>query len=234
MNSRPFSWQDLSHGDALLAHIDRALLPWWPKVFGYHLLKLGHLARDLDTSACRINHQVSLAQEPGCGVLASCSDLPFAYGAFDAAVLPCLLEFEADPYRILREVDRVLISGGYLLIVGFNPMSPLFIGKMLPKHQRQYPWCGHFYLPSRVKDWLNLLGYQLVADERVLYHSLIGQLKSHSLWQEGLKSWLPSAGSLYVLIARKIDYPLTPIRQKQVVKRRQWGTVTSAGRLPRK
>ncbi|QDF67195.1 class I SAM-dependent methyltransferase [Shewanella sp. SNU WT4] len=232
-NHHPFSWRDFSHGDVLAQHINSALSPWWPKVFGYHLLKLGHLARDLDSSSCRINHQITLAGEPGCGVIASCSDLPFKAATIDAAILPCLLEFETNPYRILREVDRVLISGGYLFIIGFNPLSPLFFGKMLPKYQRDFPWCGHFYLPSRVKDWLHLLGYQLVADERRLYHPLIGPLKEYSFWQDSLKSWLPGAGSIYVLVARKIDSPLTPIRNKQKVKRRQWSAATTASRLPR-
>lgn len=56
-----------------------------------------------------------------------------------------LLEFETDPYKLLRETDRVLISGGYLFIIGFNPLSPAFMGKLLPRYQQKLPWSGRFY-----------------------------------------------------------------------------------------
>jgi hypothetical protein len=38
-------------------------------------------------------------------------------------ILPHTLEFEADPYGVLREVDRVLAGEGKLLVLGFAPWS---------------------------------------------------------------------------------------------------------------
>ena len=43
--------------------------------------------------------------------------------SIDAALLPHTLEFAADPYAIVREVDRVLAAEGQLLVLGFRPLS---------------------------------------------------------------------------------------------------------------
>ncbi len=38
-------------------------------------------------------------------------------------MLPHVLEFAAEPHRILREVERVLVPEGQVVIAGFNPLS---------------------------------------------------------------------------------------------------------------
>ena len=38
-------------------------------------------------------------------------------------LLPHTLEFATDPYAIVREVDRVLVGEGRLLVLGFRPWS---------------------------------------------------------------------------------------------------------------
>ena len=51
------------------------------------------------------------------------SQLPIANGAVDAVVLPHTLEFETDPYAVVREADRVLAGEGQLIVLGFRPFS---------------------------------------------------------------------------------------------------------------
>lgn len=227
---KPYHWSELPNGAVIRKSIEEALFPWWPRVFGYYMLNLGPLSAKLDKIGVSVSNQYSLFDEPEADIVADYSQLPIQNACVDAVVMNFLLEFEEDPYRLLREVDRVLISGGYLIITGFNPLSPMFVGKILPKHQKELPWNGRFFMPSRVKDWLGLLGYQVVADERFLYHHLLNEVKNDSIWSHALKSWLPSAGSLYVLVARKLETPLTPLREKRKVKQSNWSTATSAGR----
>ncbi|PKG59278.1 methyltransferase type 11 [Shewanella sp. Choline-02u-19] len=227
---KPYHWSELPNGAVIRESIEEALFPWWPRVFGYYMLSLGPLSAKLDKTGVGVSCQYSLFDEPEADIVADYSQLPIQNACVDAVVMNFLLEFEADPYRLLREVDRVLISGGYLIIVGFNPLSSMFLGKVLPKHQQEIPWNGRFFMPSRVKDWLGLLGYQVVADERLLHHHLLNEVKSDSIWSHALKSWLPSTGSLYVLVARKLETPLTPMRSKRKVKQPNWSTAPSAGR----
>ncbi|MCE9684665.1 class I SAM-dependent methyltransferase [Shewanella sp. AS16] len=232
-HAKPQSWTALPNGAQLRQRVMACISPWWPKIFGYHLLKLGPLSAQLPSEGCSVAHQFSLFPDRGAQLQGDFCHLPLQHASMDAVLMSLLLEFEADPYRILRETDRVLISGGYLLIVGLNPLSPAFIGKLLPKHRDELPWSGRFFLPSRVRDWLGLLGYQVVCDERLLYHSLLGEFQDSGFWQQTLEAWLPSAGSLYLIVARKLETPLTPIADRRKRRQPQWSTAPSAGRSGR-
>ncbi|MGI2182347.1 class I SAM-dependent methyltransferase [Shewanella oncorhynchi] len=227
---KPEQWSDLPNGEALQQAVAKQLEEWWPRVFGYHLLKLGPLSAELSSMASPVAHHFSLSPSKGASIEGDFCHLPLQNAAIDAVVMSLLLEFEPDPYRILRETDRVLIAGGYLFIVGFNPLSPVFLGKLWPKYQDRLPWNGRFFMPSRVRDWLGLLGYQVVGDERLVYHPLMGEFTQGKFLQQSLASWLPSAGSLYLIVARKLESPLTPIRDKRKVRQTNWTTAPTAGR----
>ncbi|MGI2123706.1 class I SAM-dependent methyltransferase [Shewanella baltica] len=227
---KPEQWSDLPNGEALQQAVAKQLEDWWPRVFGYHLLKLGPLSAELSSMASPVAHHFSLSPSKGASIEGDFCHLPLQNAAIDAVVMSLLLEFEPDPYRILRETDRVLIAGGYLFIVGFNPLSSVFLGKLWPKYQDCLPWNGRFFMPSRVRDWLGLLGYQVVGDERLVYHPLMGDFNQGKFFQQSLASWLPSAGSLYLIVARKLESPLTPIRDKRKVRQTNWTTAPTAGR----
>ncbi len=49
--------------------------------------------------------------------------LPFPDNSLDLVVLPHALELARDPHRTLREVERVLVPEGRVVIAGFNPAS---------------------------------------------------------------------------------------------------------------
>ena len=231
---KPLVWQDLPFGEMLQAEIETELAAWWPRVFGYHLLKVGSLSSQLNSLHCNIARHFSVYDGLGASIQADPHYLPVQQSTIDTVLSCFLLEFEQDPYQILREFDRVLIRSGYIFIVGFNPISPAFIGKILPKYQTQLPWNGQFFMPTRVKDWLGLLGYQVLADERLIFHSLLGSqtkvLHQPPWWQKSIAHWLPSSGSVYLIVARKLTSPLTPIKDKSKIKAPNWSTAPSASR----
>ncbi|MCL1144692.1 class I SAM-dependent methyltransferase [Shewanella sp. 10N.261.52.F9] len=227
---KPYHWSELPNGPVIRESVEEALSLWWPRIFGYYMLNLGPLSHKMAKTNVGISRQYSLFDESEACIKGDFSQLPIQNVSVDAVVMNFILEFESDPYRLLREVDRVLVSGGHLIISGFNPLSPMFLGQVLPKYQREIPWNGRFFTPSRVKDWLGLLGYQVVADERLLHHHLLSEVKPHNIWSHALKSWLPSSGSIYVLVAKKLESPLTPIQAKRKVKQPNWSTAPSAGR----
>ena len=49
--------------------------------------------------------------------------LPFPDHSLDLVVLPHALELSRDPHLTLREVERVLVPEGRVMILGFNPAS---------------------------------------------------------------------------------------------------------------
>jgi SAM-dependent methyltransferase len=220
--SLPQRWHDLPCGELIKAEIERQLAPWWPKFFGYHLAKIGCLSGQLNSSGSAINHQFTIAQTQEYGdIIAEIDDLPLLEHSVDVCVLSHVLEFSLDPHHVIREANRVLIPNGYLVITGFNPFSLTGLNKLIPYRRKQTPWQEHFFSPMRIKDWLHLMGYEVLADQRCLYLGLSNQKKATFLgqfWQKFASKYLSSLGSVYVIIAKKRVLPLTPIKPKWRLK----------------
>lgn len=214
----PKSWQALPNGATILKEIEQQLAPWWPKFFGYHLLKIGALSGAISTVESPIKHQLTLSQQEGEGdILADIDDLPLLEHSVDVCVLSHALEFTLDPHHVVREANRVLIPNGYLIITGYNPFSLAGLNKLMPYRRQRAPWNERFFSPMRVKDWLHLMGYEILADQRCLHTTLMnkvgeGVITKH--WREFAENYLPSLGSIYVIVAKKRVLPLTPIKPK--------------------
>ncbi|MEC8208441.1 MAG: methyltransferase domain-containing protein, partial [Pseudomonadota bacterium] len=148
----------------------------------------------------------------------------------DACILSHCLEYHSDPHHILREAHRTLIPGGYLVITGFNPFSLCGLAQLLPFSRQKLPWTGRFFTPSRVKDWLNLLGFEIISDERFIHSSLArgNRLSRFAAWRSFGQQYLKPMGSVYMLVARKRVAPLTPIKPKWHA-RPQFSPVKGAG-----
>ncbi len=90
-------------------------------------------------------------------------ELPFASQSIDLLVLPHALEFADDPHRVLREVARVLMPEGHVVISGFNPASlwgaRQFVGRSVGAPF--LPSAGQFLALPRLKDWLKLLSFEV-------------------------------------------------------------------------
>lgn len=83
-------------------------------------------------------------------------ELPFASESIDLIVLPHAFEFARSPHQILREVNRVLIPEGQVIISGFNPASLWGIRQHFSRlsGNRFLPEYAEFLSLSRLKDWL--------------------------------------------------------------------------------
>ena len=147
--------------------LERQLQPWWPKLFGFHLLKMGMLSAELATDKCAISHQVNVGLEgEGLQVIADAYQLPFAAKSVDACLLAHTLSYADDPHRMLREVDRVLIDDGWLVISSFNPFSLLGLGKLVPGLRHRQPYVSRMFTQMRLLDWLSLLNYEVLHQAR--------------------------------------------------------------------
>ncbi|NTS77855.1 methyltransferase domain-containing protein [Catenovulum sp. SM1970] len=220
----PTSWETFPQGKWLNKQVERQLNKWWPRVFGYHLLKLGHLSAEINTSLCPIKHQVNVTEEksPFSGVVADSHFLPFSEHSVDAVLLAHTLDHTHDPHQILREAHRVLMPDGYLIITGFNPYSLCGLARFLPQMRNKLPWSGRFFSPNRVTDWLSVLGCEVIDQERFVYRSLMVKPSGFSQKMLIKNRWLAKMshqylspiGCVYMLVARKRELPLTPIKQK--------------------
>ncbi|WP_448212127.1 methyltransferase domain-containing protein [Colwellia sp. MEBiC06753] len=219
--STPQQWQELPMGSTICQTINQAIAPWCSKFFGYHLLKIGALSSAIDCSQSPIKHQVNVSHcRELSSVIADIDDLPFIEHSVDVCILGHALEFTTDPHHVLREASRVLIPNGYMVITGYNPFSFAGLNKLMPYRRKQSPWREQFFTPMRVKDWLALMGYEVLDDNRLLFSMLSGRDegkksgKLNGYWQRFAGSYLPALGSIYVIVAKKRVHPLTPIKPK--------------------
>lgn len=214
----PISWQALPNGEVVKKAIEDQLAPWWPKFFGYHLIKLGALSAEITIPSCTINSQVNINNRGDfTDVIGDIDDLPLLEHSVDVCLLSHALEFSLDPHHVVREANRVIIPNGYLIITGFNPFSLAGLNRFLPYRKNKTPWNEHFFTPMRVKDWLHLMGFEILADQRCLHTNLTGQVSvdsTNNQWHRFAKNYLPALGSVYVIVAKKRVLPLTPIKPK--------------------
>ncbi|QTF07413.1 class I SAM-dependent methyltransferase [Brenneria izadpanahii] len=206
----PASWNDISWGGYYRESLEQALLPWWPKLFGFHLLKIGPLSAEISITDCPISHQVNVAPDgERVQVIADPHHLPFAEKSVDACLLAQTLSYSADPHRILREVDRVLIDDGWLILSSFNPVSLLGIAKLIPGLNKRQPYCSRMFTQMRIIDWLSLLNYE------VMHHASL-QVTPWRKNKGKLNKHFPVFGCLSLIVARKRTIPLsfTPMRAR--------------------
>lgn len=142
--------------------------------------------------------------------------LPWPDHSIDLVVLPHTLELARDPHQTLREVERVLVPEGRVVIVGFNPASlwglrqsggRLWRGLGFSRDRSPYlPRAGEFIGYWRLRDWMRLLGFEV-------------EIGRFGCWRPPLKSaawldrfawiervgdrWWPVLGAVYLVVAVK-------------------------------
>ncbi|EHC41247.1 SAM-dependent methyltransferase [Salmonella enterica subsp. enterica serovar Adelaide str. A4-669] len=129
----PGCWGELPWGNYYREALEQQLNPWFAKMYGFHLLKIGNLSAEINSEACAVSHQVNVSSQGSpMQVLADPLHLPFADKSVDVCLLAHTLPWCTDPHRLLREADRVLIDDGWLVISGFNPLSLMGLRKLVP------------------------------------------------------------------------------------------------------
>ncbi|PKO83653.1 MAG: SAM-dependent methyltransferase [Betaproteobacteria bacterium HGW-Betaproteobacteria-11] len=139
-------------------------------------------------------------------VLADPHYLPFDKKSIDLVVMPHALEFDANPHQVLREVERVLVPEGHVIITGFNPFSLWGAKRKLSRREGVPPWRGHYISVPRLKDWLTLLGFEMQAGAFGCYAPAVTQekwLRRFRFMDAAGDRWWPIAGAVYVVQAVK-------------------------------
>ena len=212
------AWWETAIGRALLAAESELLGEALEDVFGWELLQVGAWGSGRELLAgSRARRQSLIAGAAFSGsanILARPSQLPVTSDCIDAVLLPHTLEFAPDPYAVLREVDRVLVGEGQLLVLGFRPWS---LWGMRARWSRSgFPPGMRRVLSERLlREWLVLLGFEVVAARRYLYLSpwsrgLARGEGTGRMLRAGLTYPLPAGA--FLLKARKRVYTLTPVR----------------------
>lgn len=215
-------WQ-LPLGQALLTAEAQLLDEALEDVFGWEFLQVGAWGEGRELLAgCRTRRKILVAPSDfsvGADIIARPAALPIGRDSVDAVLLPHTLEFAADPYAIVREVDRVLSGEGQLVVLGFQPFS-LWGIRAHSSRAGFPPGMRRILSAGRVREWLVLLGYEVVATRAYLYCTPWGHgapatpaTSDHSPLLR--RTWFnPLPAGAWLLKARKRIRALTPIRPR--------------------
>lgn len=214
------------------SHLDRVL----PTLFGYHLVQIGQYSDAALLQGSKVSHcsvmQTSQHQIPCMTdgrLTGQAHNLPFASDSVDVVVLNHVLEFSLNPHGVLREVERVLVPEGHVVMLMFNPWSLWAMNRLLFRWRKSAPWCGNFIGSTRSKDWLALLGFEVSQSQGYFYRPALQQVSilDRLGWVERLGQRIGLApGGAYMLVAKKKTETLTPIKPKWSTSRRR---VVTAG-----
>jgi SAM-dependent methyltransferase len=188
-------------------------------IFGYHALQLGLPAVDA-LAANRMPHKWlaldGAAMEAHVGAPALVTDfaaLPFEENSIDLVVLPHSLELNADPHATLREVSRVLVPEGKVVVCGMNPAS-LWGLRQRRAHLYRRLGFGELFLPEagefigywRLRDWLRLLSFEVESSSFGCWRpALLTQkwLDRFDWMDRAGERWWPIFGAAYFMVAVK-------------------------------
>ncbi|HSW07686.1 class I SAM-dependent methyltransferase [Aquabacterium sp.] len=204
-------------------------------LFGFHALQLG--VSELDgLRANRMPHRwlasdslflpdpldlppvdesiSTLAPHGGLALHCEFDALPFPSTSLDLVVLPHALELARDAHDTLREVERVLVPEGRIVITGFNPTSLWGLRQGATRMRQRMGLGGGPYLPQagefigywRVRDWLRLLGFEVELGRFGCWRPPFRTQRwlERGPWIEAAgERWWPVLGAVYCLVAVK-------------------------------
>ena len=215
-------WFDTPLGKHLLECEQRLLSKLLPGIHGFHSLQLA--ARDLALDDCSpVSHHFLLNKHvEGLSVSAQAEheSLPLAGETIDLVVLHHALEFSSDPHQLLREVSRVLIAGGHVVICGFNPLSSWGLRRLLSLGKGQGPWAASMMTSRRMADWLKLLDFKVTTVRYGAYCWPVNNarcVRVTSIFDRPARKLNWPTGGFWLICARKQIAPLTPASQRRRV-----------------
>lgn len=198
------SWLQSPFGRYVIAHEQRCFDQAVADIFGFNAVQIGFPAQDFLRNS-RIPYRYRAAVDGQVSAWCQAEQLPFASSSIDLIVLPHALEFAENPHQVLREVERVLLPEGHVVLSGFNPLSLWGLRQMFC-HQCEYPWHGDFLTLLRIKDWLALLGLEVVGGRMACYAPPLARekwLARFAFLDRAGDRWWPMMGGVYFLTAKK-------------------------------
>lgn len=231
-------WTELPSTKGLLAFESSWLGDWLVQLRGQHLLYTGIDSKPSHIDKADMHHRFCLEmpwQRQKTDFQAQVSEYrwPLPDSTVDLVILQHTLDFSANPHQILREACRVLCSGGYIVILGFNPFSTWGIAHWLRRFSDDLPWSTNPVAGGRLLDWLRLL------DFRMEFHGTAAvswPLRYRGYrWMKGIDIKLAEArilpGAIQMIIARKTIAGMTQIGAGELGYAKNFSGVVPAARI---
>lgn len=210
------TWFDTPAGRYLLAWEQARFDEAVADIFGYHGLQLGLPACEALRTNRMPHRWLAAGPDGGAGahLAIDFAALPFAAASLDLVVMPHTLELGADPHTTLREVERVLVPEGRVVISGLNPASLWGLRERRSRIYRRLGAPAQPFLPEpadpigywRLRDWLRLLSFEVESARFGCWRPAVRSVRwlERFGWMDGLgERWWPIFGAAYFVVATK-------------------------------
>lgn len=224
---RIYDWFLTSAGRTFLQNEISALSHLPMQFFGHYLLQVGgrsdithdhfsnikrHIFLHPDFRYVTKNHIYdSISADP--------ASLPFLPTSIDMTLLLHVLEFSANPYKILQEIFDVLVPEGYVIIFSFNPYSLLGLRRFFCGSKSAFEGM-HYITPSRLKKWLGQIGLVVEHYQTLFFRPPFNEKRKPQkfLFLEWLgQMFFSFFGSVYLVVAQKKEIALT-LRKENLLR----------------
>jgi SAM-dependent methyltransferase len=206
-------WLDSPAGSYVRAWEQTRLNALTADIFGFNAVQIG-LPQINGLEGNRMPHKwltdthLPQSKEVPIVMVHDFADLPFATQSLDLVVLPHVLEFAAEPHQVLREVERVLIPEGQVIVCGFNPASLWGARQAACRLSGAHflPLDGEFISVPRIKDWLKLLNMEVHPGHFGCYAppcTTEKWLNRFAIMEKAGDRWWPYLGAVYIVQAIK-------------------------------
>lgn len=210
-------WYNSPAGEHALVSLNDKLEDYLSEIFGYYALETGVLmgkSHFFEHSKVKTNVALGRAsQQPD--IVAEIEQLPIDFDSVDLVIGSHILECSSFPHQALREIDRVLVSQGHCILIGFNPMAWWFGRRSFCK--REGVSSPKLYGIHQIRDWFSLLGWEI---QHTSYHSFRPSFLKGKVFDrlEHMEKWgslyWPIFGNIYMIHAKKLDIIRPPSKLK--------------------
>ena len=199
-------WFSTPLGQYVLMTEEALLDQLLPEIFGYHLAQLSVQDRRLyQSSTIQNKFSISMEKTANSGVVAAPVSIPLASDSVDVVLLHHLLDYTQSHQNVLREISRITMPMGHVVIVGFNPVSVWGLWRTLARLRGRAPWNGALLRPGRLMDYLNLLDFKIDRAQYAIYGLPVARWSDNvNDYSQGVSRRLNlPVGSVYVIVAQK-------------------------------
>ncbi len=233
-------WYQTHPGQLLFKSEENIIQQELESCFGYNIVQLGGILSDKLIQSARIRNKYVFQcffendKNSTTQVVSLLQRLAIKNSSVDVVLLHHCLEFESFPHEILREVERILVAEGKLIIVVFNPFSLMglwhFLLRLKAKVRKKFfsfpvdlPWISS----RRLDDWLALLGFDSEKVASVFFRPPINNLtilnKLVFMESTGKRYWTFFSASVIYKATKRVS-TLTPLRPKWHIEKKVVGS----------
>ena len=196
-------WYSGRCGEQALAALNSLMQQWLSRNNAPLVLEISGFSGHADWSGYGNFGSVFCVTPAGGDVRADFNFLPVKTESSDLLIACHVLEFVDDPHQFLREMERMLIPRGRCVIVTFNWFGPTGLERPFRRFKGA-PWCGRFYPPWLLENWLSILGFSI---KKRAWLSPPLSICGDQLWKKRVDRVLEKTlfwmGRLYAVYAQK-------------------------------